>query len=190
MTEISSPNNGVVEENPPKKSLISFAFHGAPVITTTKLNGNKNYLNWYASVELWFLGQHLSDHLTKKVSEINKEINDDWKVTDYQLVSFLWNSIEPNLMAHFHIYRSCYEVWKKAKKMYANNIQRMYASVCNLAIIQMNDQDLLEYLTRAHSTIDSLKLMLVSILRKLNNMFVVFILHSLCKEYSLVKASH
>ncbi|KAI5427306.1 hypothetical protein KIW84_032645 [Lathyrus oleraceus] len=70
MIETSSPNNGVVEENPPKKSLISFAFQGAPVIITAKLN------------------------------------------------------------------------------------------VCNLATIQMNDQDLLEYLTRAHSTIDSLKLML------------------------------
>ncbi|KAI5413705.1 hypothetical protein KIW84_058028 [Lathyrus oleraceus] len=36
----------------------------------------------------------------------------------------------------------------------------MYASVRNLATLQMNDQDLLEYLTRAQSTIDDLKLML------------------------------
>lgn len=57
MTEIPSPKNGVVEKNPPKKSLISFAFQGTYVVTTVKLNGNKNYLNWYDSVELWFLGQ-------------------------------------------------------------------------------------------------------------------------------------
>lgn len=77
-----------------KKSLISFAFHGTPVITTEKLNG-KNYLNWHSSVEIWFLGQRLSDHLTKKASEIDAKSKDDWVAADYQLVSVLWNSIEP-----------------------------------------------------------------------------------------------
>lgn len=46
-----------------KKSLISYAFQGAVIITTEKLNG-KNYLNWYSAVEIWFLGQRLSNHLT------------------------------------------------------------------------------------------------------------------------------
>ncbi|PNY13664.1 receptor-like protein kinase [Trifolium pratense] len=71
-----------------KKSLISFAFHGTPIITTEKLNG-KNYLNWHSSVEIWFLGQRLSDHLTKKASEIDAKSKDDWKAADYQLVSVL-----------------------------------------------------------------------------------------------------
>lgn len=56
----------------------------------------------------------------------------------------------------------------------------------------MNDLDLLENLTRAQSTIDDLKLMLVSdditkVLSKLDNMFMLFVLHGLSKEYSLVK---
>lgn len=56
----------------------------------------------------------------------------------------------------------------------------------------MNDQDLSEYLTCAQSTIDDLKLMLISdditkILDKLDNMFMVFVLHGLSKEYSSVK---
>ncbi|XP_050890899.1 uncharacterized protein LOC127096364 [Lathyrus oleraceus] len=68
----------------------------------------------------------------------------------------------------------------------------MYASVRNLATLQMNDQDLSEYLIRAQSTIDDLKLMLVSdditkILGKLDNMLMVFVLHDLSKEYSSVK---
>lgn len=139
-TEIPSPKNGVVETNPPKKSLISFVFQGTPVITTSKLNGNKNYLNWYASVELWFLRQRLSDHLTKKVYEIDKEIKDDLEAVDYQLISLFWNSIKLDLMAHFRAYKSCYKVWQKAKNLYANDIERMYASIHNLATLQMNDQ--------------------------------------------------
>ncbi|KAI5398191.1 hypothetical protein KIW84_063832 [Lathyrus oleraceus] len=56
----------------------------------------------------------------------------------------------------------------------------------------MNDQDLSEYLTSAQSTIDGLKLMLISdditkILGKLDNMFMLFVLHGLSKEYSSVK---
>ncbi|KAI5381827.1 hypothetical protein KIW84_040793 [Lathyrus oleraceus] len=56
----------------------------------------------------------------------------------------------------------------------------------------MNDQDLSEYLTRAKSTIDGLKLMLVSdditkILGKLDNMLMVFVLHGLSKKCSSVK---
>lgn len=53
----------------------------------------------------------------------------------------------------------------------------------------MNDQDLFEYLTRAQCIINGLKLMLVSdditkVLGKLGNMFMVFVLHGLPKEYS------
>ena len=56
----------------------------------------------------------------------------------------------------------------------------------------MTDNVLSEYLTRAQSTIDGLKLMLVGddlkkVLEKLDNMFMVFILHGLPKEYATVK---
>lgn len=56
----------------------------------------------------------------------------------------------------------------------------------------MDDQDLSEYLTCAQSSIDDLKLMLVSdditkILGKLDNMLMVFVLHGLSKEYTSVK---
>lgn len=65
----------VVKENSLKKVLFRACF--------------KNDLNWYALFKLWFLVQRLSDHLTKKVSKIYKEIKDNWEVADYQLVSLL-----------------------------------------------------------------------------------------------------
>ena len=83
------------EADSSKKSLISFAFHGTLIITTEKWNG-KNYLNWYSLVEIWFLGQRLFDHLTKKLSDIDAKLKDEWEAADYQLVSVLWNSIEPS----------------------------------------------------------------------------------------------
>ena len=138
------------------------------------------------------MGQRLSDHLTKKLSDIDAKLKDEWEAADYQLVSVLWNSTEPKLMAHFRPYKTCYEVWHKAKNLYANDIQRLYESVCNLATLQMTDNDLSEYLARAQSTIDGLKLMLVDddlkkLLEKLDNMFMVFILHGLPKEYAAIR---
>lgn len=85
-------------------------FQGTPVIATKKFSDNKNYLNWYASGELWFLGQCLPDRLTKKVLEIDAAIKNDWESFDYELSSFLWHSIEPKFMAHLRPYRRCYEV--------------------------------------------------------------------------------
>nr|KYP76032.1 Retrovirus-related Pol polyprotein from transposon TNT 1-94 [Cajanus cajan] len=141
---------------------------------------------------MWFLGQGLYDHLTKRASEIDKEVRDEWQRADYQLVSLLWQSIEPKLMVHFRPYKTCYDIWKKARNVYANDIQRIYESVHGLATLRMVDNDLPTYLNRAQSTIDELKLMLVSddpqqILNKLDNMFMVFILQGLHKDYGSVR---
>nr|KYP49899.1 hypothetical protein KK1_028398 [Cajanus cajan] len=125
----------IPKENPKiessKRGLVSFAFSGSPTITSEKLNG-KNYLDWSTAVEMWFLGQGLYDHLTKRASEIDKEVRDEWQRADYQLVSLLWQSIEPKLMVHFRPYKTCYDIWKKARNVYANDIQRIYECVHGL----------------------------------------------------------
>lgn len=53
------------------KSLVSFVFSDHPVITSEKLNC-ENYLHCSAAVNMWFLGQKLSDHLTKKAADMLK----------------------------------------------------------------------------------------------------------------------
>nr|KYP52075.1 hypothetical protein KK1_025985 [Cajanus cajan] len=95
-------------------------------------------------------------------------------------------------MVHFRPYKTCYDIWKKARNVYANDIQRIYESVHGLATLRTVDNDLPTYLNRAQSTIDELKLMLVSddpqqILNKLDNMFMVFILQGLHKDYGSVR---
>lgn len=69
----------------------------------------------------------------------------------------------------------------------------MYESVPSLVTLQMTNQDLFDYLARAQSTIDVLKLMLVSddlilkqVLVKFGNMIMVFILHSVPKEHGKI----
>lgn len=146
---------------PSKKGLISFAFLGLPTITTEKLNG-KNYMGGYTVVEVWFLVQGLSNNLTKKAYDIDNKVRDEGQRADYQLVSLLWQSIDHKLMIHLCPYKTCYEVWGKARNIYANDIQRLYESVSSLPTLEMVDHDLSSYLNRTQSTTDELKLMLVS----------------------------
>src|SRR5215470_762842 len=86
-----------------KKNLISFAFSETPTLTSEKLNG-KNFLDWSAAVDIWFLGQGLSDHLTRKAVDIPIEDREEWQRADYQLVSLLWQSIDPKLLIYFRPY--------------------------------------------------------------------------------------
>ncbi|KAG6480122.1 hypothetical protein ZIOFF_063600 [Zingiber officinale] len=99
-------------------------------------------MDWSSAVEIWFLGQGLSDHLETQVAEHDDASKAEWQRVDYQLVSLLWQSIDPSLLVHYRSYKSCYDIWKKAKSVYANDIQRLYDSVHNLATLQMQDHDL------------------------------------------------
>ena len=40
------------------------------MITSEKLVGSENYLSWFASVELWFMGQGYEDHLVTQEADI------------------------------------------------------------------------------------------------------------------------
>ena len=40
------------------------------MITSEKLVGSENYLSWFASVQLWFMGQGYEDHLVTQEADI------------------------------------------------------------------------------------------------------------------------
>lgn len=80
-----------------KKGMILFSFSVSP--TTEELDG-KSYLGWYTIIEVWFLNQGVSEHLTKKVEDSNV-IERQWKRVGYQLLSLLYQYIDPKLMNTF-----------------------------------------------------------------------------------------
>ncbi|RVX19446.1 Retrovirus-related Pol polyprotein from transposon RE2 [Vitis vinifera] len=53
-----------------KSSIFSSVISGSPMITSEKLVGSENYLSWFASVELWFMGQGYEDHLVTQEANI------------------------------------------------------------------------------------------------------------------------
>ncbi|XP_061341879.1 uncharacterized protein LOC133288188 [Gastrolobium bilobum] len=81
-----SPKDPVSSEvtNPVRHAPVAYAFSSSPTVTYEKLN-SKNYLAWSSSIELWFLGQGLSDHLEKSISDIPQIERSQWERFDYQL---------------------------------------------------------------------------------------------------------
>jgi len=51
---------------------LALSFSGTPTITFGKLN-EKNYLSWFSSVELWFLGQGFQNDLEQDRSNVPSE---------------------------------------------------------------------------------------------------------------------
>jgi len=71
-------------------------------------------VEWQAADEMWFLGQGLSDHLTKKTYNVAAAELERWKKTDAQLVGLLWQSIDSKLMVYFCPYETCCDIWEIA----------------------------------------------------------------------------
>ena len=59
------------------------------MIITEKLVSSENYLSWYASVELWFMGQGYEAHLVTQEADIPEVDRVQWRKIDAQLCSVL-----------------------------------------------------------------------------------------------------
>nr|GMD07819.1 Retrovirus-related Pol polyprotein from transposon RE2 [Ipomoea batatas] len=130
-------STGIKETSDSVENIISSSvfvpnLSGNLVITSEKLCGSQNYHSWSDVVEMWFMGQGVSDHLEKgeeKVPENEKAI---WKRVDAQLCSLLWQSLSPELIQLFRVFKSCVEVWNQAKSLYTNDVSQCYTVVNNL----------------------------------------------------------
>ncbi|GAU43000.1 hypothetical protein TSUD_188740 [Trifolium subterraneum] len=131
----------------------SVTFTKVPLIPCEKLTGTANYNIWAASVKLWFQGQGREDHLTKEARDIATVNRTKWKQVDASLCTVLWFSIAPNLQAQYQAFTTCYEVWEKAKKVFTNDVHRLYSVVLSLNSLKLENMDVQAYLSK----LDSLK---------------------------------
>ena len=84
-----------------KSSIFSSIISGSPIITSEKLVGSENYLSWFASVELWFMGQSYEDHFVTQEADIPVVDRVQWRKINAQLCSVLWQSVDPKILFIF-----------------------------------------------------------------------------------------
>ena len=90
----------------------------------------------------------------KKATYIDEKHRAAWIKTNVQLCSLLWHSLEPKLLTFFQSCKTCYKVWKKAKSLYTNDIQRIYKVVFDLVNLQQSFQDMASYLGQVETLKD------------------------------------
>ena len=115
-------------------------------ITTWKLNG-QNYLQWAKAVKVYLIGQDMHKHLTKH-PPTNQTKLDMWVQKDAQLVSLLWNSMEPNVTDICTHLDTCKEIWDYVKLLYASDLIRMYDLSIQYFELQKGDKTITEYFTK------------------------------------------
>ena len=74
--------------------------------------------------------------------------------------ALLWQSIEPSILVNSRALKTCYTFWKKAKSVFANDIQRLYDSAQKLATRKQFDHGSTSFVTKAQSTMEELKMFL------------------------------
>ena len=116
------------------------------MITSEKLVGSENYLSWFASVKLWFMGQGYEDHLVTQEVDIPEVERVQWRKIDAQLCSVLWQSVDPKILLHLRAYKTCFKFWTQVKGLYTNDIQRLYKVASAIVHLSQQDLDLSTYI--------------------------------------------
>ena len=135
------------------------------MITLDKLTDNENYLSWVDSVDLWFIGNGCEDLLTTMDTSILEDQRPQWRKIDALLCNILLQSIDAKTLYNIGAYKTRYTLWNKAKKLYTNDIQRLYRVISSIANLKQLGMDISSYGGRMFAFKDEL----VSILPKSTN---------------------
>ncbi|KAJ7956424.1 Retrovirus-related Pol polyprotein from transposon TNT 1-94 [Quillaja saponaria] len=96
-------------------------------ITTRKLN-NSNYLQWSRAVEVYLIGQGYENHRTSEPPEEGIEEAKTWRKVDNQIISLLWNSMEPQI-ADVCSHHTVKEIWDFVKIIFLAGLKSDYEHV-------------------------------------------------------------
>ena len=138
---------------------------GTPMITLDKLIGSENYQSWANSVDLWFIVNGCEDHLTTADTSIPEDKRTEWKKNDALLCNILWQFIDAKTLYNIGAYKTCYTLWNQVKKLYTNDIQRLYRVISSIVNLKQLGMDISSYGGR----MSALKDELISILPKSTN---------------------
>ena len=116
---------------------------GTAIITLDKLTGSENYQSWADSVDLWFISNGCEDHLTTVNTSIPEDKRTQWKKTYALLCNILRQSIDVNTLYNIGAYKTCYTLWNQVKKLYTNDIQRLYRVISFIANLKQLGMDIL-----------------------------------------------
>ena len=88
-----------------------------------------------------------------------------WRKSDVLLYNILRQSIDAKTLYNIGSYKTCYYLWNHVKKLYINDILRLYRVISSITNLKQPDMDLFSY----DGQMSALKDELASILTKSTN---------------------
>ena len=85
-------------------------------------------------------------------------------------------------------FKTCYSFWKKAQKIYANDIQRLYDAVDKLTSLKQIDHEMTLFVVQFQSTVEELRMFLDAesveeMKRKHDNLYMVLALRAMNPDF-------
>ena len=170
----------------------SFVF-GTPMITLDKLTGSENYQLWADSVDFWFIGNGCEDHLTTADTSIPEGKRTQWKKTDALLWNIIRQSIDAKTLYNIGAYKTYYTLWNQVKKLYTNDIQRLYRVISSIANLKQLGMDISCYGGRMSALKDGLISVLPkstnteTSLSKMDRVFMIILLLNLGPDFENIR---
>ena len=114
-------------------------------MTSTKLRG-PNYLQWSRAVKVALKARGKSSFISDiKPSDITKIPL--WEQEDAQIMTLLWNSLEPDVFQNVSCAESAKEIWDNLQEMYSSdqNISRIYQLYEDIFSFEQGDRSVDDY---------------------------------------------
>ena len=164
-----------------------------PMITLYKLIGSGNYQSWTESMDLWFIGNACEDHLTTADTSIPEDKRTQWKKTDTLFCNILRQSIDAKTLYNIGAYKTCYTLWNQVRKLYTNDIQRLYRVISFIANLKQLGMDISSYGERMSSLKNELIFILPkstnteTFLSKMDRVFMIILLLNLGLDFENIR---
>jgi uncharacterized membrane protein YgcG len=136
------------------KDLQDSFFFGS--MTSTKLKGS-NYLQWSRAVLVFLTGRGKESYLTTTKPTDATKIS-KWIKEDAQIMTWLWNSLEPDIFNNVSYLESSKDIWDTLHLMYSSeeNITRIHELYQDMFSLQQDDRSIEEYFSLLQGMWDEL----------------------------------
>ncbi|XP_039004046.1 uncharacterized protein LOC120130986 [Hibiscus syriacus] len=120
-------------------------------ITCHRLNG-ENYIAWSQSVRLFITSRQKQQYLSDNMPILNPSNPqyDNWLTENTTIMSWLLNSMLPDINANFMFYTTASKIWNAAKETYSNqeNSSSLFSIECRINDLKQGDLTVMEYFTQ------------------------------------------
>ena len=129
----------------------------ATITATIKLNGS-NYLQWARAFRLFVGEQRKLHHLDGAPPADTNEKFSSWQANDYQVISWMVNSMENHVSANVLFLHSANEMWITVQQIYSdeNNVSRVFSLYEELFALKQGDHSIHDYFAELSGKLNEL----------------------------------